>query len=179
MVTDWNYPAAGEFAPNYEKYIQRVPEGNLLEYMDKQILDFTNFINQIPISKLRWPYAENKWTILQIIQHLIDAERIFSYRALRIARNDKTPLAPFEENDYAMMATGENRNAGDLLEEFNAVRRSTMELIKHFNNEEFSRIGTASNNPVSVRALSYIMAGHCDHHKNVIKERYLGMEAGN
>ena len=127
----------------------------------------------ISFFKHEFRYAEGKWTIKDIILHLIDAERIFAYRALRIARNDKTALPGFEENDYVVAANANNRGYESLLAEYETVRNVSISLFETFTSEELLRLGTASNNSVSVRAIGYIMLGHELHHKNVILERYL------
>ena len=131
------------------------------------------FIQDIPINKHDFSYAEGKWTIKDIIQHLIDCERIFSYRALCFARNDKTFLPGFEENDYAIEAKGRNRSLISLLTELSAIRQSTILLFKDFTNQELLRLGTASNNPMSVRAVGFIIIGHQNHHQKIFEERYL------
>ena len=127
----------------------------------------------ISFFKHEFRYAEGKWTIKDIILHLIDAERIFAYRALRIARNDKTALPGFEENDYVVTANANNREYESLFTEYETVRNATISLFKTFTSEDFLRLGTASNNSISVRAIGYITLGHELHHKNVILERYL------
>ena len=127
----------------------------------------------ISFFKHEFRYAEGKWTIKDIILHLIDAERIFAYRALRIARNDNTALPGFEENDYVVAANANNREYESLLAEYETVRNATISLFETFSSEDLLRLGTASNNSVSVRAIGYIMLGHELHHKNVILERYL------
>jgi hypothetical protein len=125
------------------------------------------------MDKFDFRYAEGKWTIKDIIQHLIDAERVFSYRAMRISRNDKTPLPGFEENDYVENTNANGRSIQDLLTELSAVRQSTLLLFKSFSEEQFGRIGVASNADVSVRAIGFIIIGHQKHHQKVFQERYL------
>ena len=125
------------------------------------------------MDKFDYRYAEGKWTIKDIIQHLIDAERIFTYRALRFARNDKTNLSGFDENDYVDEANANDRTVMQLLTEMSAVRHATLLLFKSFTNEQLIRIGTSNNNLLSVRALGYIIIGHQNHHQRVFEERYL------
>ena len=132
-----------------------------------------HFFKTIPVFKHEFQYALEKWTIKDIILHLIDAERIFTYRALRIARNDKTELPGFEENDYVVTANANNREYESLLAEYETVRNASISLFETFTSEDLFRLGTASNNSVSVRAIGYILLGHELHHKNVILERYL------
>jgi hypothetical protein len=125
------------------------------------------------MDKFDYSYAGGKWTIKDIIQHIIDAERIFTYRALRFSRNDKTELPGFDENIYVDDANGSKRSIMELLTELSAVRHSTMLLFKTFNEEQLLRIGIASNNPMSVRALGFVIIGHQNHHQKVFEERYL------
>lgn len=164
---------SGEYAPFYQTYINALDNVDMLEEFEISIHRFIRFVQDIPLEKHDYRYAEGKWTIKDIIQHLIDAERIFSYRALRIARADKTPLPGFGENEYAAIANAGHRHLKSLLEEFATVRHATLLLFKSFSPEEMMRIGTASNAGVSVRALGFIILGHLKHHQRVFKERYL------
>ncbi|MFI5171241.1 MAG: DinB family protein [Chitinophagales bacterium] len=173
MVTKWNHPAENEYPSYYGKYIAKVPDTDLVDFLKERTKSFVAFLEALPEEKLSYRYAENKWTIPQIVQHLIDAERIFTYRALRFARNDKTNLPGFEENDYANEATGEGRTFAEIINEFNAVRNATITFLDSMNDNLLSRTGTANNNSISVRSICYIMAGHTEHHWQVIIERYL------
>lgn len=164
-----------EYAAYYSAYIDRVgTQHDLIEELEISIHRLIRFVREIPMDKFEYRYAEGKWTIKDILQHLIDAERIFSYRALRFARNDKTALASFEENDYVDQAHANQRSIQDLLTELAVVRQATLSLFKSFNRDELLRIGTASNNPMSVRALGFVIIGHQNHHQLVFQERYLG-----
>ncbi|MFN0274784.1 MAG: DinB family protein [Chitinophagales bacterium] len=169
----WKKPATHEYATYYEKYIERVPEGNLIQILKNQIKETVSFLKSIPEEKLNHSYAAGKWTIKQILQHMIDAERIFSYRLLRIARNDKTPLPGFDEEEYAREAFVDERKFEIMIAEFEIVRSSTLLLLETLNENEMNRIGTASNQPASARSISYIIAGHELHHISIMKERYL------
>jgi uncharacterized damage-inducible protein DinB len=163
-----------EYAPFYANYIAQVSdEYTLVEELEISLHRFIKFVQDIPMDKFDYRYAEGKWTIKDIIQHIIDAERIFNYRALRFARNDKTELPGFEENDYVDEANANKRSIMELLTELSAVRHSTLLLFKTFNDEQFLRIGYANNNPMSVRALGFIIIGHQNHHQRVFEERYL------
>ncbi len=162
-----------EFAPYYENYIKLVPEKDIIIALIKQKEEMLHFFKSVPVFKQEFQYAEGKWTVKDIILHLIDAERIFAYRALRIARNDKTALPGFEENDYVISANANNREYESLLAEYETVRNATISLFETFISEDLLRLGTVSNNSVSVRAIGYILLGHELHHKNVILERYL------
>jgi uncharacterized damage-inducible protein DinB len=162
-----------EYSEFLATYIKALDEVNLFEELEISLHDFIKFVQNIPMDKFEYRYAEGKWTIKDIIQHIIDAERIFAYRALRISRNDKTPLPGFEENDYVENTNANGRSIQELLTEFSAVRHSNLLLFKSFSEEQLTRIGIASNHPVSVRALGFLMIGHQKHHQRVFQERYL------
>lgn len=163
-----------EYAPHYEAYISQVSnEYNLTEELEVSIHRFIKFVQDIPMDKHEFRYAEGKWTIKQIIQHLMDAERIFAYRALRFARKDQTPLSSFEENDYAEIAPAGQRTIMSLLTEFSAIRHSNILMFKAFWEEELLRIGVASGKEMSVRALGFVIIGHQNHHQRVFEQRYL------
>lgn len=163
-----------EYGSFYTNYINQVSdEYTLIEELEISLHRFIKFVQDIPMDKFDYRYAEGKWTIKDIIQHIIDAERIFAYRALRFARNDKTELPSFEENDYVDEAHANRRSIMELLTELSAVRHSTIYLFKTFTKEQLLRVGIASNNPMSVRALGFIMIGHQNHHQRIFEERYL------
>jgi uncharacterized damage-inducible protein DinB len=168
-----NQLPVNEYASFYASYIQAAANVELIEELEICLHDFIKFVQNIPMDKFDFRYAEGKWTIKDIIQHLIDAERVFSYRALRISRNDKTPLPGFEENDYVNNTNANGRSIQDLLTEFSAVRQSTLLLYKSFSDEQLKRIGIASNKEISVRALGFVTIGHQKHHQKVFAERYL------
>ena len=162
-----------EYASFYAPYINALGEVNLMEELEISLHDFIRFVQNIPMDKFDYRYAEGKWNIKEIIQHVIDTERIFAYRALRISRNDETPLPGFDENYYIANTEASNRSIQDLLTEFSAVRHSNLFLFKSLSDEQLRRIGTASNTAVSVRAIGFIMIGHQKHHQKVFEERYL------
>ena len=165
-----------EYALFYANYLNQVSEENtLLEELEFSLQILIQFFQSIPLDKIDYRYAEGKWTIKDILQHLIDTERIFAYRALRIARKDQTPLPGFEENDYADNAFANQRELNDLMDEFKVVRQSTIHLFRTFTDEQLAFLGTASDKLISVRAIGYIISGHQKHHINVFKERYLGV----
>ena len=132
-----------------------------------------SFYESIPLLKHDYAYAEGKWTVKDILLHIIDTERIFAYRALRIARQDKTPLAGFEQDDYVASGNAKARNLENLLQEYKFVRQSTIVLYRSFNLKALNAIGEASGSSISVRAMGYIITGHENHHNQVIEERYL------
>ena len=165
---------SGEYAPFYANYIAQISdEYTLMEELEISVHRLVKFVQDIPMDKYDYRYAEGKWTIKDILQHLIDAERIFAYRALRFARNDKAELPGFEENDYADAANGDKRSIMDLLTELAVVRQATLSLFKTFQDEQLLRSGIASKNNMSVRALGFVIIGHQNHHQRIFQERYL------
>ena len=166
-------PETSEFVAYYGTYINKVERNDLLASLLENAETFSSFVKSVPKEKLDYRYAEGKWTIKEIIVHLTDAERIFAYRALRFARKDKTSLSGFEENDYVPECNASNQSIEQLLEEFNAVRNSSVALFKSCTPEMCLRTGIANDKEISVRALGFIMAGHAIHHQQVISQRYL------
>ena len=162
-----------EYAPFYQPYISALDNVVLMDELEISVHRLVKFVQNIPMDKFDYSYAEGKWTIKDILQHLIDAERVFSYRALRFARNDKTALPGFEENDYALNANGSARTIKDLLSELLTVRESTLSLFKNFSDEILMRKGIASGNEMTVRAIGFIIIGHQNHHQQIFQERYL------
>lgn len=168
-----NQLPVNEYSKFNATYIKAIENVELFEELEISLHDFIKFVQNIPMDKFDYSYAEGKWTIKEIIQHIIDAERIFSYRALRISRNDKTPLPGFEENDYVVNTNAKSRSIQELLTEFSAVRLSNLLMFKSFSEEQLARIGIASEHEVSARALGFLIIGHMKHHQKVFAERYL------
>jgi uncharacterized damage-inducible protein DinB len=168
-----NQLPVNEYSEFNATYIKALDNVNLIEELEISLHDFIKFVQNIPMDKFDYRYAEGKWTIKDIIQHCIDTERIFAYRALRISRNDQTPLPGFEENDYVDNTNAISRSLQELLTEFSAVRHSNLLLFKSFSNEQLTRLGIASNHTISVRALGFLIIGHLKHHQRVFEERYL------
>jgi uncharacterized damage-inducible protein DinB len=164
---------SNEYPEYFGKYIAQVADENLIEELEISLHRLIKFVQNIPMDKFDYQYAEGKWTIKDILQHLIDSERIFAYRALRFARNDKTSLPGFEEDHYAKNANGSKRSIQDLLTELAIVRQATLSLFKSFSEEQLLRIGTASNKQMSTRVLGFVIIGHQNHHQKVFEERYL------
>ncbi|MBW1658372.1 DinB family protein [Flavobacterium quisquiliarum] len=162
-----------EYSGHFGTYLKQAGDGKLIEELEISLHEFIRFVQNIPMDKFDYRYAEGKWTIKEIIQHVIDTERIFAYRALCFSRNDKTPLPSFEEQDYADNTDANSRHLQDLLMELSAVRHSNLLFYKSLSDEQLKRIGTASGNQISVRALGFIMIGHQKHHQKVFEERYL------
>ena len=165
-------PQPNECAPYYMKYINLVEGNSVREIVEKHAFDLQEFFNNLPDEKANYAYAPGKWSPKQVLQHLTDAERVFAYRALRISRNDATPLASFDENAYVENGFSLQRAFSSLKQEFNAVRAATDIFLLSLNDEQIVRMGTASNHPVSVNALAFIIYGHLLHHKNIFIERY-------
>jgi uncharacterized damage-inducible protein DinB len=165
-------PASTEYDPYYWKYIDLVPDGDIVTILRSQIETTLAFLRQVPEEKAGESYAPGKWTVKEVIGHLIDTERIFAYRALRIGRNDKTPLPGFEQDDYVAGTNFNARTLAGLTEEFSAVRSTTIHLFKHFSDEEWQRRGTANEKEITTRALAYNVAGHELHHVGILKSRY-------
>jgi hypothetical protein len=157
----------------YHRYINQVPENNLMAAFKNQTDSFIKFLKKIPEAKRNYRYAKGKWTIKEVLQHMIDSERIFAYRGLCIARQEANPLPGFDENDYAANAKPAKRDWDEMIEEFKAVRKSTEILFGSFDKQQLNSTGTASGKPVYVLGIGFIIAGHINHHVNVIKERYL------
>lgn len=162
-----------EYAERFGTYIAKVDEVDLIEELEISVHRLIKFVQNIPMDKYDYRYAPGKWTIKDILQHIIDAERIFAYRALRFARKDQTPLPGFEEDDYANVADGSKRSIQDLLTELAVVRQATLSLYKSFSEEMLMSKGIASNNPMSARAIGFVIIGHQNHHQLVFEERYL------
>ncbi|MEO6588254.1 MAG: DinB family protein [Pyrinomonadaceae bacterium] len=166
-------PEKTEYNEYYDRYISLVDETDINAAFEKQLNEMGELFNSISEEKSMFSYAEGKWTIKEVVGHLIDGERIFGYRALRISRGDETPIEGFEQDGYVENAPFNDYKFSDLTKEFELVRRSNISFFKHLKDEDFLRTGTASGSPVSVRALAYIMVGHVSHHATILRERYL------
>lgn len=157
----------------YKNYVKQIDETDLLQALRISGHRALELVHAISEEKSDFRYAPDKWTIRELLCHMIDAERIFAYRALRFARNDKTPLAGFEERDYAPQANASGRSLQKIAAEMAHLRSSTIDLFESFTPEMLVRRGLANNNELSVVALGFIIAGHETHHCHVLKERYL------
>jgi len=167
-------PLRGEYSPHAIAYINLLPnDGCVLQHMQNNFNAVKQLIAGLPEEKLYYRYAPGKWSIKETLVHIMDDERIYAYRALRIARNDKTPLPGFEQDDYVPYSKADERNVENIFAEYEAIRTSTILLFNSFNNEDLLRIGIANNHPMSVRAAAYHIAGHELHHLNIIKTKYL------
>jgi len=165
-------PAAAEYAPYYGRYIDKVPDGDLLRMLADQARETQALLAGLSDAKALHRYAPGKWSIKEVIGHVTDAERVFCYRALRFARGDTIALPGFDENAWVPAGNFDARPLGDLAAELDAVRRSSIALLKGLDPAALARRGTASDNPVSVRAIAWIIAGHERHHVALLHERY-------
>ncbi len=166
-------PDASEFLEYYGKYVARVPGGDAMKALQDQLGEVLTLVRELPEERGGHRYAPDKWSIREVLGHIMDAERIFAYRALRIARGDATPLATFDENAYVPAGRFDARTLADLAEEYQAVRRATVLLFRSMDGDALGRMGVASGAGVSVRALAWIIAGHEAHHVALLRERYL------
>jgi hypothetical protein len=170
-------PQPGEFAAYYDRYISLVPDagagGDILAVLEEQRRQMLLLLCGRSEADGEFRYAPGKWSLKEVVGHINDAERIFSYRALRISRGDKTPMESFEQDDYVRNGPFGHNSLSDLIEDYIAVRRATISLFRGLDDAAWSRRGTASNNEVTVRALAYIIAGHELHHRRIIEEKYL------
>jgi hypothetical protein len=166
-------PVEGTFPTYFANYIQLVKEDHLIEALNHQATIVTTFFDDLPIEIADYSYAPGKWTLKELMQHIIDTERIFAYRSLCIARKETQSLTSFDENMYVANSYANNRNWTDMIKEFKLVRQTTELLFQSFEEEVFMHTGLSSNNPVTVNALGFIIVGHVYHHINVIKEKYL------
>lgn len=164
-------PQSDEYAPFYEKYVSLVGD-DVVGALEAQRVQTAQLLAGRSERDGNFRYAPDKWTVKEVIGHVSDAERIFSYRLLRIARGDATPLASFEQDNYIAAGAFNERTLADMAEELAAVRAATMALVHSLPSEAWTRRGTASNNPVSVRGLAYIIAGHELHHRRILEEKY-------
>ena len=168
-----NRPETNEFDPYYNNYISLVEGNDALRVLDGQPAELRALIANVPEEKGTFAYAEGKWTIKELLSHLIDGERMFAYRTLRVSRGDETPIEGFEQDGYVENSNANNRPFAELLEEFDLQRRSNMLLFNNLSDEASRRMGTANEKAVSARALVYTMAGHVRHHIQMLNERYL------
>jgi len=166
-------PEKGEFLPYYERYIDLVGSGDVLATLSRQMAETQALLRSLPASVSTYRYAPGKWSVNEVIGHLIDSERIFAARALIFARADRTPLPGFEQDDYVTNSSFDSYPLGELASELGTVRESTLFLFKHLEEDAWMRRGVANGAEVSVRALAYIIAGHELHHRQILRARYL------
>jgi len=165
-------PAPEEYAPFYETYISKIKGNDIVGILDAQRLQMAQLFAARSERDGNFRYAPDKWTVKEVLGHVSDTERIFAYRALRIARGDQTPLSGFEQDDYVRSGNFSERTLEDLAEEFELVRAANIAFFKSLSKEAWQRRGVANKNEVSVRALAFIVAGHELHHRLILEERY-------
>ena len=166
-------PKAGEYAPHAEGYVSLVPEGDLLVQLEKQSEQTLAMLRGLSESDGNFCYEPDKWSIKQMVGHISDSERVFAYRLLCAARNDRSALPGFEQDDYVQWGGFEKRQLSDVVEELSAVRKTTLCLLRGLEDSAWTRRGIANQHEVSVRALGYMIAGHELHHQGILRERYL------
>jgi hypothetical protein len=171
LTTSISRPQTGEYNPYYDRYISLVPSDDVVGLLERHAPE-TVALFQSANAKADFRYAPGKWSVKEMLGHISDTERIMTYRALRVARGDQTPLAGFEQDDYIRGGDFRSRTLADLLEEFVAVRQATVQLFRHVDNETGARQGVANGDTISVRALGYIVVGHELHHRNVLRANY-------
>lgn len=165
-------PQKGDYALYYDNYIALVPSGEFLEILREQHRAMTRLLSPLTDQQAEFRYAPGKWSVKEVLGHVIDAERIFAYRILRIARGDQTPLAGFEQDGYIQTGNFSARTLTDLLEEFSSVREATITLVRSLDDDAWLRRGIASQKEISVLALAFVIAGHELHHRIILEERY-------
>jgi hypothetical protein len=165
-------PPAAEYNPYFARYIDLVPGDKVVPVLAEQVQTFRARFRDLPEERASFRYDANKWTVREVIGHLIDTERVFGYRALWFARGAATPLPPFEQDDFAATAGHDLVPIAELVDEFCALRESHIRMFRHLPKEAWTRVGTASNHPMSTRAAAFIMAGHLNYHAALLSERY-------
>ena len=166
-------PAPDEYNPNLLAEIALVPDGDIVGIMRDQLAETVRILREMGESRAGYRYVEGKWSIKEVAGHVIDAERIFIYRALCIARGDSQDLPGFEEADYAREAGYDSLPLEEIISELETVRAGSVAFFRHLDDRAWNRIGTANGSRITVRALAYVVAGHELHHRKVLKERYL------
>ena len=167
-------PEKSEYDPYYEKYVSLIIDDDIVPVLAGQPTELQDIFTALPEEKGTYAYAEGKWTIKEVLSHLIDGERMFAYRVFRIARGDKTPIEGFEQDGYIENSHANDRAFAELLDEFNLLRRANVLFFKNLIGDDWIRSGTANHVEISVRALAFIMAGHISHHVAILRSRYLG-----
>jgi hypothetical protein len=166
-------PGDDEFAPYYQKYIGVVPPGDIVATLAEQRSQTLTLLSVVSETQAMFAYASGKWNVKEVLGHIVDTERVFSYRALCFARNDSKALPSMESDDFVRYGEHSSRRIADILTEFDHLRVSTLDMLGGFSADAWLRRGTAADNPVSVRALAWIIAGHERHHTEILRSRYL------
>ena len=167
-----HHPAETEYAPFYKGYVNSVADQDIVSSLKTTAVEFEKTISMFSEAQGDHRYAPGKWSVKELVQHMVDTERIMSYRALTFARQDTNALPGFEENDYAACSNADRRSLAELVEEFKLVRQSTIALFRSFTDEMLVLQGNANGRSMSVRALGYTIAGHVKHHTGILEQRY-------
>lgn len=171
-MTKLRKPRKDEYAPYYETYVGKISDPDFLKQLVDLRASTIKFLSNLTEEQWNHRYAPGKWSVKELMIHILDTERVFSYRALRIARNDSTPLAGFEQDDYIPFYNVDNRSPQSIIAEYKAIRNSTIHLFQNLSTKDLDRKGTASGSAVSVLGLAFIIIGHETHHCQILKERY-------
>ena len=166
-------PEPAEYDPYYERYISLVKTNDIATTLQEQAQETRDLLNKVSAEKAEFRYAPGKWSTKEVLGHINDTERIMSYRVLRIARGDQTPIEGYEQDDYVAGGKFSHRTMDDLLQEFMTIRNATIQLIRHLDEETAERRGTANNKQITARAIVYVIAGHELHHRRILEEKYL------
>jgi uncharacterized damage-inducible protein DinB len=164
-ITDYN--------PYYQPYIDKLGDVDLMDMMENQLENFPKFIQSIPKDKWIYAYGSDKWSVAEVLLHVLDTERVFQYRALRFGRNDSTSIPGFDQDQYVPESNANDRSMESIIEEYRSIRKSSLTLFSSFNDIILKRWGTANGSKMSVAALGFIMLGHQRHHRDVLRARYL------
>jgi len=173
LATGITRPQPSEYDPYYERYISLVKTDDIVATLQKQAQETRDLLNRVSAEKAEFRYAPGKWSVKEVLGHVNDTERIMSYRVLRIARGDQTPIEGFEQDDYVAGGKFSRRTMDDLLQEFMTIRNATIQLLRHVDAESAERQGTANQKQISARAVVYVIAGHELHHRKILQEKYL------
>jgi hypothetical protein len=173
MTTMPGRPETAEHAPYFSRYIDLVPEDDIVAAVETQGRETAALLSSLGEEKAAFRYEPDKWSVKQLVGHVTDAERVFAYRVMSIARGEEQSLPGFDEKDYVRNANFDDRSFADLVDDLAATRRATLALLRGLSDEAWTRTGTANQKPTSVRAVAYTLLGHERHHLNVLRERYL------
>lgn len=173
MAVTINKPSVSEYPDYYQSYMNLLPEGDILQILEKQIADLRHMFRNIADERAEEAYAEGKWTMKELLQHLIDSERIFGYRALCFSRGEEASLPGWDEGKYVSNSQANIRTLENLLDEYELTRRSNMAMFRSFTSDMMNNYGMANGREMSLRGLIYVIAAHELHHMNILQERYL------
>ncbi len=165
-------PRPDEYDTAFERYVSRVPESDVLPALERQPAELSSAFSSLPPGRETFRYAPGKWTIREVVGHMLDSERVFGYRALAVSRGERASLPGFDENDYARVSGHGGRTLAALLDELASLRASHVAMLRYLDDEAWGRLGTANGLPITPRALAYILVGHVRHHMAVLVDKY-------